>query len=170
MMAIKPTNSKGTHYVDWEFMTPAKYKGKIFQLPVSPWKHALKSDVGQDRKHVWSVHKLLDTTFSEPKTLEDIGLTMTTVEQVHQSVLNIWSGVSTSASIPDDADSPPDTTNPGGKDFSLGESGPFADTKSNEIWRVLASQMVESHRELADIDMLEPNPTNQQQAMKHNRL
>eukprot|EP00961_Rhodomonas_salina_P000594 8610-Rhodomonas_salina.1 len=46
-------------------------------------------------------------------------------------------------------------------------SGPFADQQRNEIWRVFASQMVEGYEKLADIDMLEPSPSNRNEAMRN---
>eukprot|EP00961_Rhodomonas_salina_P221581 2995987-Rhodomonas_salina.1 len=48
--------------------------------------------------------------------------------------------------------------------------GPFSDQCSNEIWRVFASQMMENYKQLADVDMLEPNPANSIEAMLNMRL
>ena len=45
--------------------------------------------------------------------------------------------------------------------------GPFNDKDHNEICRVLASQMQESYEQLADVNMLEQDPTNIKQAMNH---
>lgn len=88
--------------MDWVFMAPSKYKGKLFQLLVSPWKYTLKPVDCQDRKHVWFVRKLWDLNFHEPKTLKDIGMTATILETVNQTVLNLWFGASTSVEIPND--------------------------------------------------------------------
>eukprot|EP00961_Rhodomonas_salina_P106337 1432093-Rhodomonas_salina.1 len=41
------------------------------------------------------MRKLLDVNFDCPKTLEDIGLTMTTVKQVNQTLLNLFCDDST---------------------------------------------------------------------------
>eukprot|EP00961_Rhodomonas_salina_P261359 3532225-Rhodomonas_salina.1 len=49
-------------------------------------------------------------------------------------------------------------------------SCPFADQQRNEIWLVLASQMVEGYDKLADIDMLEPSQSNSNEAMRNVRL
>eukprot|EP00961_Rhodomonas_salina_P110329 1484965-Rhodomonas_salina.1 len=63
-----------------------------------------------------------------------------------------------------------------GEDSETGEQdaaqqdGPFQDQHRNEIWRVLASQMMENYNQLADIDMLEPNQANRKQVMKNERL
>eukprot|EP00961_Rhodomonas_salina_P183697 2479564-Rhodomonas_salina.1 len=46
-------------------------------------------------------------------------------------------------------------------------NGPFDDADSNEVWRVFASQMIEGYEELANIDMLEPDPANRAAAMKN---
>mmetsp|Transcript_27856 Transcript_27856/g.65715 ORF Transcript_27856/g.65715 Transcript_27856/m.65715 type:complete len:97 (-) Transcript_27856:1858-2148(-) len=48
--------------------------------------------------------------------------------------------------------------------------GPFSNERRNEIWRVLASQMIKGYEALADIDMLEPDPANHTAAMKNPRL
>eukprot|EP00961_Rhodomonas_salina_P226681 3065097-Rhodomonas_salina.1 len=50
------------------------------------------------------------------------------------------------------------------------QSSPFADQQRNEIWLVFASQMVEGYEKLADIDMLEPSPSNRNEAMRNVRL
>eukprot|EP00961_Rhodomonas_salina_P177908 2399090-Rhodomonas_salina.1 len=49
-------------------------------------------------------------------------------------------------------------------------SGLFSNEHCNEIWKVLASQMLESYEELAYVDMLEPDPANNTAAMKNPRL
>eukprot|EP00961_Rhodomonas_salina_P097628 1313491-Rhodomonas_salina.1 len=49
-------------------------------------------------------------------------------------------------------------------------SGPFSDERSNEIWKVLASQMLEGYEQLADVDMLEQDPANNNAAMKNQLL
>eukprot|EP00961_Rhodomonas_salina_P192912 2603143-Rhodomonas_salina.1 len=49
-------------------------------------------------------------------------------------------------------------------------TGPFSDAQRNEVWQVLASQMMEHYEELADVDMLEPNPANRNEALRNARL
>eukprot|EP00961_Rhodomonas_salina_P083135 1116895-Rhodomonas_salina.3 len=48
--------------------------------------------------------------------------------------------------------------------------GPFHYSDCNEIWRVFASQMIKGYEELADVDMLEPDPPNSSAAMQNVRL
>eukprot|EP00961_Rhodomonas_salina_P121493 1635437-Rhodomonas_salina.1 len=55
-------------------------------------------EAGLDETYRWSVRGLLDTIYHEPATLADIGLTQTTVEQINQTILNLWCCNPTSAS------------------------------------------------------------------------
>eukprot|EP00961_Rhodomonas_salina_P033849 455244-Rhodomonas_salina.1 len=45
--------------------------------------------------------------------------------------------------------------------------GPFTDRLCNDIWLVFASQMIEGYDRLADVDILEPNPSNRNEAMRN---
>eukprot|EP00961_Rhodomonas_salina_P127599 1720540-Rhodomonas_salina.1 len=47
---------------------------------------------------------------------------------------------------------------------------PFTDRLHNDIWRLFASQMIEGYDKLADVDILEPNPSNRNKAMLNVRL
>eukprot|EP00961_Rhodomonas_salina_P012203 164346-Rhodomonas_salina.1 len=45
--------------------------------------------------------------------------------------------------------------------------GPFTDRLRNDIWRLFASQMIEGYDRLADVDILEQNPSNRNEAMRN---
>eukprot|EP00961_Rhodomonas_salina_P250236 3382649-Rhodomonas_salina.1 len=49
-------------------------------------------------------------------------------------------------------------------------AGPFQNILQNEVWRELASQMMDNYEQLADIDTLEPNPAHHKEAMQNPRL
>eukprot|EP00961_Rhodomonas_salina_P291855 3932390-Rhodomonas_salina.1 len=67
-------------------------------FPISEPQLSKKQIEKGDRQHyVWYMRKLLDINFNEPKTLEDIGLKATLVEQVNQTLLNLWCGAPTLA-------------------------------------------------------------------------
>lgn len=114
----------------------------------------------------WTSRKLLDNNFNEPKTLEDIGLTLTAVEQVQQTLFNIWSRASTISLILPSSDS---TEHPSPQPLPVPE-GPFQDLELNEVWRVLTWQMQDNYNQLADMDMLEADPASRKAAMAHPRL
>eukprot|EP00961_Rhodomonas_salina_P212497 2869930-Rhodomonas_salina.2 len=120
------------------------------------------------------MHKLLDINFNEPKTLEDIRLKATLVEQVNQTLLNLWCGAPTLAQQYQDLAEETEESETG--ESETGESkptqpaGPFQDQLRNDVWLLLASQMMENYEQLVDIDMLEPNPANQNEAMRNHRL
>eukprot|EP00961_Rhodomonas_salina_P112325 1511761-Rhodomonas_salina.1 len=80
-------------------------RGRSIQFPISATK-LISAQIanGQRNDNVWWIRKLLTVVHGEPTTLEDIGLTMTAVETIHQTVLNIWSGAPTTAILPDDFD------------------------------------------------------------------
>jgi hypothetical protein len=88
-------------------------------------------------------------------------MTLTAVEKVQQSLYNIWTGASSSTEFEMGEQATTSTSN---------SDGPFDDPQKNQVWRVLASQMMASYDELADVDMLEPDPTNRKAALKHSRL
>eukprot|EP00961_Rhodomonas_salina_P252464 3412445-Rhodomonas_salina.2 len=151
LMVKRCWSSKGKHYV---------YCDVLEQI-----------EKGERKNYVWWLRKLLDTVFDEPKTLEDVSLKLTLVEQVNQTLLNLWCCAPTLAA-------PPLTTD---EDSESGESepeepvpesltGPFHNEQRNKVWRALASQMMEHYEELADVDMLEPNPSTRNEAMCDTRL
>eukprot|EP00961_Rhodomonas_salina_P032107 432563-Rhodomonas_salina.1 len=75
--------------------------GNLLQFPISINKLTTEQIAdGQRDDNVWWIRKLLDVVHCTPTTLEDIGLTMTVVETIHQTVLNIWSGAPTTAILP----------------------------------------------------------------------
>eukprot|EP00961_Rhodomonas_salina_P073800 991773-Rhodomonas_salina.1 len=149
-------------------MEPVSHAGRTIQLPVSKPKLTKKHwqiEQGLEETYRWSVRGLpvLDKVFHEPTMLEDIGLSMKTVEKVNQTILNLWCGVQTTAAM---AAVVPTEQSGGSAEPPL-LSGPFSYEHCNEIWKVLASQMLEGYEELADIDMLEPDPANNTAAMKN---
>ena len=88
--------SKGTYYLDCEVLEPVQYRGRTIQMAISEPRLSKKQlERGERNNYVWWIRKLLDTVFAEPTTLEDIGLSMTTVEQVNQTLLNLWCGAPT---------------------------------------------------------------------------
>lgn len=139
---------------------------KTLQLPVSKLKLTKKQiEAGLEETYHWSVLGLLDTLSHKPTTLEDVGLTQTTVETVNQTILNLWCRNPTSAAMMG-LRNDTDNQNGGSKDPPVTD-GPFSDERHNEIWRVLASQMIEGYIQLADVDMLEPDLANHTQVMKN---
>jgi hypothetical protein len=164
VMARKCYGQKGTHYLDCDVIEPVEYRGRSLQFSISEPKLTRRQiERGLKNDYVWWLRKLLDTSYGEPRTLEDIGLSQTAVERVHQQVLNIWCGA------PATADPTPKLHTKQTED-ELQLAGPFSDVKRNEIWQVLASQMAEGYEHLADLDMLEPNPPNRTHAMRNERL
>eukprot|EP00961_Rhodomonas_salina_P212086 2863619-Rhodomonas_salina.1 len=89
---------------------------------------------------------------------------MTTVEQVNQTLLNLFCGDSTTGITPELMEKET------GEPAPASSSGPFQDQLRNDVWRVLASQMMENYDQLSDIDMLEPSPANRNEAMRNVRL
>eukprot|EP00961_Rhodomonas_salina_P141947 1911177-Rhodomonas_salina.1 len=75
------------------------------------------------------MRKLLDITFDCPKTLEDIGLTMTTVEQVNQTLLNLFCSDSTTGQVAVQQDLGT------GEPTQPSSEGPFQDQLRNDVWR-----------------------------------
>eukprot|EP00961_Rhodomonas_salina_P285432 3857073-Rhodomonas_salina.2 len=141
----------------------------MIQLPISlPKLSAKQIKDGEVETYRFSIRKLLNVSYNEPTTLTDIGLTMTTVEKVKQTLLNLWRRVPTSAVLPDPDEN--EDVESGGSSTPDAPTGQFSDEQRNEIWRVLALQMLEGYEELAHVDMLEPNPENRNQAMKNNSL
>eukprot|EP00961_Rhodomonas_salina_P267658 3616483-Rhodomonas_salina.1 len=63
-----------------------------------------------------------------------------------------------------------DVSHGGSAELHKNRPSSFAYQDCNEIWRILASQMLEGYEALADINMLEPDPANHTQAMKNPRL
>eukprot|EP00961_Rhodomonas_salina_P071125 955097-Rhodomonas_salina.1 len=100
VMARRCTSSKDKFYLDCQVMEPVSHTGRTIQLPVSKPKLTKKQiEQGLEETYQWSVRGLLDMVFQEPQTLEDIGLSMTTVETVNQTILNLWCGVPTTAAM-----------------------------------------------------------------------
>eukprot|EP00961_Rhodomonas_salina_P294039 3934220-Rhodomonas_salina.4 len=97
----------------------------------------------------WSVAGILSSCPSHYRILTDIGLTLTKSQQ--DLISDLESGE-------------PDV---GGSFETASQDGLFNNTHSNEVWHVFASQMIEGYEELADINMLEPDPPNSQAAMKN---
>eukprot|EP00961_Rhodomonas_salina_P185765 2508117-Rhodomonas_salina.1 len=63
-------------------MEPAKHQGRKMVLPIlEPPLSKKQLERGEREHYQWHIRKLLDTIFSEPTTLEDIGLKSTFVEQ-----------------------------------------------------------------------------------------
>eukprot|EP00961_Rhodomonas_salina_P029449 396960-Rhodomonas_salina.2 len=163
-MARRCTNSKGKYYLDCQVMEPSLFVGSTIQLPLTKPKLTKRQiEDGQAETYSWSVRGLLDTVFHEPETLEDIGLTLTTVDKVNQTIMNLWCGAPTSAAM----EQPTQDAMGGGSAEPTKVNGPFSDECRNEIWKVLASQMLEGYKQLADVDMLELDPANNNAAMKN---
>eukprot|EP00961_Rhodomonas_salina_P009926 133716-Rhodomonas_salina.1 len=89
---------------------------------------------------------------------------MSMVETVNQTLLNLWCRAPTLPLIP------VETWEASGEQDAAQNNGPFEDQRCNEIWSVLALQMMENYDQLADIDMLEPNQANRKQVMKNELL
>eukprot|EP00961_Rhodomonas_salina_P280704 3791920-Rhodomonas_salina.1 len=90
------------------------------------------------------MQKLLDTVFAEPRTLEDIGLKLTLVEQVNQTLLNLWCRAPTLPAPSSNADLETGESEKGESEMGESETGesapklqtgPFQDHFRNEIWR-----------------------------------
>eukprot|EP00961_Rhodomonas_salina_P283816 3835580-Rhodomonas_salina.1 len=81
--------------------------------------------------YVWYIRKLLDVVFDEQATLEDIWLTMSMVETVNQTLLNLWCRTPTLPLIPVETGEDSET----GEQDSAQTDGPFEDHRRNEIWR-----------------------------------
>ena len=150
----KVQGGKRDEFLDFEVLEPPRHRGQIIQLHVAQPK-AWKTS------YAWTLRKLLDLNFHEPTTLEDCGMTLTAVEKVQQSLYNIWTGGSSSTEFEMGEQATTSTSN---------SDGPFDDPQKNQVWRVLASQMMALYDELADVDMLEPDPTNRKAALKRSRL
>eukprot|EP00961_Rhodomonas_salina_P235448 3182419-Rhodomonas_salina.1 len=92
VMAQRCTGSKGTFYLDCNVLEPTEQVGQTLQLPISKPRLSKKQiEAGLRETYRWSVRgSLLDTLFHEPTTLSDAGLTQTTVQQVNQTILNLW--------------------------------------------------------------------------------
>eukprot|EP00961_Rhodomonas_salina_P104329 1404340-Rhodomonas_salina.1 len=86
---------------------------------------------------------------------------MTTVEQVNQTLLNLFCGNSTTGIAVEPRNTETEEPSP------ESPSGPFQDQLRNDIWRVFALQMMENYGQLSDIDMLEPSPANRNEAMRN---
>jgi hypothetical protein len=76
---------KRDDFLDFIVMEPSQHRGKILQLHVS-------QPQGWRTSYPWTLRKLVDLKFNEPETLEDMGLTMTAVEQVQQPHLQHLDG------------------------------------------------------------------------------
>eukprot|EP00961_Rhodomonas_salina_P008411 114423-Rhodomonas_salina.1 len=137
------TGSKGNMYLECDVLSPREMICKTLQLPVSKPKLFKKQiEAGLEETYRWLLLGLLDTLFHEPTTLADTGLAASAVRDESADVSR-------------------------GGSTELNKDGPFADQDRNEIWHILASQMLEGYEALADIDMLEPDPANHTQAMKN---
>eukprot|EP00961_Rhodomonas_salina_P173117 2334459-Rhodomonas_salina.3 len=91
------------------------------------------------------------------------------VEQVNQTLLNLWCGAPT-LSTPQLEDEEMGESSQTGEQTQPELDGPFTDSLRNDIWRVFALQMIEGYNKLADVDILEPNPSNRNEAMRNVRL
>eukprot|EP00961_Rhodomonas_salina_P193748 2615862-Rhodomonas_salina.1 len=156
-------------------LEPVAYQGRrTITFPISkPVLSKKQLALGLEDKYAWWIRKLLDDNFSKPKTLEDCCLSQTTVEKVQQTVLNIWCRLPIDAVLHSPSESDTNSGESGGCSPTGEPSdhvGPFKDLQENEVWLVLASQMAEGYKALADIDMLEPNPANRNEAMQNSRL
>eukprot|EP00961_Rhodomonas_salina_P089263 1200555-Rhodomonas_salina.1 len=81
---IKKAYSQGktNQFVDCEVMQPVEWRGSIIQsLILEPVLTRKQIAQGLQKDFVWWIHKLLDISYNEPTTLEDIGLSSTMVEQ-----------------------------------------------------------------------------------------
>eukprot|EP00961_Rhodomonas_salina_P012629 170082-Rhodomonas_salina.1 len=159
---------KGKYYLDCKIVAPVSHQGQTIQFPLSEpplSKKQIKNSDGGRETYCWWVRKLLDTVFAEPTTLEDISMTMSVVEQVNQTLLNLWSGAPTTVQQPYLQDN-----TLGGASAQPKTTGPFQDPLQNEIWKVFTSQMMENYEQLANVDMLEPSQTNSNEAMQTVRL
>eukprot|EP00961_Rhodomonas_salina_P009450 128101-Rhodomonas_salina.1 len=106
---------------------PQKVQFSISEPPLT------KAQLGRGMldDYVWYIRKLLDVIFGEPKTLEDISLTMSMVETVNQTLLNLWCRAPTLPWIPVETGEDSET----GEHDTAQQDGPFQDQRRNEIWR-----------------------------------
>eukprot|EP00961_Rhodomonas_salina_P078540 1056082-Rhodomonas_salina.1 len=82
IMAKRSWSSKGKHYLDCDVLQPVEHRGCKIVLPISePPLSKKQIKAGERKNYLWWLRKLLDTVFNEPRTLEDIGLKSTLVEQ-----------------------------------------------------------------------------------------
>eukprot|EP00961_Rhodomonas_salina_P158844 2138455-Rhodomonas_salina.1 len=88
------------------------------------------------------------------------------VEQVNQTLLNLWCGALT-LSTSQLRDEEMGESSPTGEQTQPELDGPFTDCLRNDIWRVFASQMIEGYDKLEDVYILEPNPSNRNEAMRN---
>eukprot|EP00961_Rhodomonas_salina_P240765 3252825-Rhodomonas_salina.1 len=86
---------------------------------------------------------------------------MTTVEQVNQTLLNLFCSESTTGQVAAQQDSGTGESTPPSPE------GPFQDQLRNDVWRVFALQMQENYSQLTYIDMLEQSPANCNEAMRN---
>lgn len=77
-----------------------------------------------------NLRKLLDTVFDEPRTLEDVSLKFTLVEQVNQTLLNLWCRTPTLAAQPRSAEEDSDLVESEPEKMET-PVGPFKDTQLN---------------------------------------
>eukprot|EP00961_Rhodomonas_salina_P062896 844474-Rhodomonas_salina.3 len=91
-------HNKGSHFLDFEILEPVDCAGEIWQLHLTYPKRA-RTSTDQDGKDEerFDVRRMLDQVHNFPKTLEDLGITQTAVEQANQTLLNLWNGVPLSA-------------------------------------------------------------------------
>eukprot|EP00961_Rhodomonas_salina_P228519 3088585-Rhodomonas_salina.1 len=159
-------------YVDCTVLEPADCRGDTVMLPISKLVLTQKQiAAGMSEDYVWWMQKLLKINFGNPRILSDICLSHSKSQAVTQTLLNLWCCVPTTAQANTDANEPGDfesgETDSEGSSLAPNTDGPFDDEDSNEIWRVFASQMIEGYEELADVDMLEPDPPNSSAAMRN---
>eukprot|EP00961_Rhodomonas_salina_P297976 3937680-Rhodomonas_salina.1 len=144
------TGSKAKYYLACEVTGTGKHDNKVIQLPLSrPKLSTAQIEAGLTEVYRFSIRDLIETVFIEHLTLEDISLSQTSVEKVNQTILNLWTGVPTSAAMAAPRDVEESTE---GSAEPQKVDGPFSYARRNEIWRVLASQMIEGYKALADID------------------
>eukprot|EP00961_Rhodomonas_salina_P034178 459906-Rhodomonas_salina.1 len=87
-MACHCFGLKGTYYLNCEVVEPAEHKGKTIQFPISELVLSKKQIAkGKREKNTWWMRKVLDTVFHYSGGHQ---MTMSTVEQVNQTLLNLW--------------------------------------------------------------------------------
>lgn len=162
-------------YIDCTVLESADCRCDTVMLPISKpvlTQKQIAADLSED--YVWWMLKLLKIYFGNPLILSDIGLSFSKLQAVTQTLLNLWCCVPVTARVDSNEIETEDfesgETDSGGCSLAPTMDGSFNVADHNEVWLVLASQMIEGYEELADIDMLEPDPPNRPAAMRKVRL
>eukprot|EP00961_Rhodomonas_salina_P302912 3941021-Rhodomonas_salina.2 len=104
------------------------------------------------------------------------GLSEDYAQAVTQTLLNLWCGVPVTARNNldtidnEDFEQGETDSDSGGSSLAPTMNNPFDDTERNKVWSVFTSQMIKGYEELADIDMLKPDPANRAAAMKNSEV